>query len=123
MAKARKKDKPLVWRTIYIGGAEWLIIESDDARVDKMLQDGLDPEFTGNGRCLAANKQIVIRKGLPIQDRYETIVHEGIHAICEENRHFDPFCKIFKSEEFTHILTKGIVSYLRQIGSMGTIGG
>ena len=118
----KRKKKPLVWNRIYVGGAEWWLIESNDERVNKMLNDGLAVGFEGNGRCFAANKQIVIRKGLPIQDRFETLIHEGVHAVCEENRHFEPFCQLFKSEEMTHMLTKGIVSYMRQIRSLGMIG-
>ena len=121
----KRKKKPLVYRSIFIGGREWLILESDDKRVIDMLQEGPDgksrQDQTINGRCLGGNSppRILVRKGLDKQERYEVFIHEGIHALCDEHRHFKPFADIFDSEEMTHMLTKGLVSYMRQLHALG----
>lgn len=98
----------------FIGGCEWRLQEATTPRLKKQLHEGADHTKV-NGRCFPGDKVILVAQHDNRQERYETIVHEGIHAICYEHAHFKPFADIFNSEELTHILTKSIIGFQRQL--------
>jgi len=108
--------------TLYIGGCEWRITETGKPSwVKKYLQCGSKDKKI-NGRCFVDRKLIFIRKGQHQQDRYETLVHEAIHAISTENRQNGTMVSLLDDEEATHILAKGICSILRQMRDFGVTG-
>ena len=48
------------------------------------------------------------------QARYEVFFHEGLHAVCHENRHNATLSDLRDDEEAVTLLSKFMVSYLRQ---------
>jgi len=120
--KGEEMSKERYW-TVYIGGCEWRITETGNKTwIKKYLQRNVKGQ-TINGRCYMDQKAIFIRKGLHQQDRYETIVHEILHAICSEHRQNETMALLYDDEIATHILSKGICSTLRQTRDNGMIGG
>jgi lipoate synthase len=65
------------------------------------------------------HKAIFIRKGQHQQDRYETIFHELLHAVCAESRQNKNISALWDDEEATHILTKEMCSLMRQTRDFG----
>jgi hypothetical protein len=58
-------------------------------------------------------KSIHVRKGIG-QARYEVFFHEGVHAVCDENRQNAILSELRDDEEAITLLSKFMVSYLRQ---------
>ena len=108
--------------TAYIGGCEWRITETGNKTwIKKYLQRKDSDGLTINGRCFIDHKAIFIRKGLHQQDRYETIFHELLHAVCAENRQNVVTAMLCEDEEATHIISKGMCSLMRQTRDFGII--
>jgi hypothetical protein len=57
---------------------------------------------------------IHVRRGIG-QSRYEVFFHEGVHAVCDENRHNETLSSLRDDEDAIHLLSKFMVSYLRQM--------
>lgn len=102
--------------TVYVGGCEWRITETKNkAWIKKYLQRNAEKGTTTNGRCFLDHKTIFIRGGQHPQNRYETIFHELLHAVCEENRRNRTMMFLLEDEEAAHIISKAMCSLLRQI--------
>ena len=106
--------------TVYIGGCEWRITEtSNKTWIKKYLQRNDSAGLTIQGRCFIDHKAIFIRKGQHQQDRYETLFHELLHAVCAENRQNKNLANLLDDEEATHTLSKSLCSLLRQMRDFG----
>ena len=106
--------------TVYVGGCEWRITETGNkAWIKKYLQRNAEKGLTINGRCFQANKAIFIRKGQQQQNRYETIFHELLHAVCAENLQNGTISALWSDETATHIIAKGMCSLMRQARDFG----
>ena len=106
--------------TVYIGGCEWRVTETGKPSwIKKYLQRKDSAGLKINGRCFMDHKAVFIRKGQHQQDRYETIFHELLHAVCAENRQNGTLAKLWDDEEATHIITKGMCSLMRQCRDFG----
>jgi len=116
--------KPERFWTVYIGGCEWRLTETGNKTwTKKYLQRKDSAGLTINGRCFREHKCIFMRKGLHQQDRYETIFHELLHAVCAENLQNKTLAALWDDEEATHIITKGMCSLLRQTRDFGVTKG
>lgn len=108
-------SKERYW-TVYVGGCEWRLTETGNKSwIKKYLQRNAEKGLTVNGRCFMDHKAIFIRKGQHQQDRYETIFHEFLHAVCAENMHNATISALWNDEAATHAIAKGMCSVLRQI--------
>ena len=103
-----KRLKPA---TIYIGGSEWSV--SEVPVVEKYKRGKKDGSVTLYGLTDYERQTIHIRKGIG-RVRYEVFFHEGVHAVCHENRQSTVLSDLRDDEEAIHLLTKFMVSYLRQ---------
>jgi hypothetical protein len=113
-------SKPERYWTVYIGGCEWRITETNKKSwIKKYLQRNAEKGLTIHGRCFMDHKAIFIRKGQHPQDRYETIFHELLHAVCAENLQNKSISGLWDDEEATHIISKGMCSLLRQTRDFG----
>lgn len=97
--------------TIYIGGSEWTV--SEVPVVEKYKEGKKDKDITLYGLTSYRQRTIHVRKNIG-QDRFEVVLHEGIHAICHENRQNAILAELRDNENAIHLLSKFMVSYLRQ---------
>jgi Zn-dependent peptidase ImmA (M78 family) len=106
--------------TVYVGGSEWRITETGKKSwIKKYLQRKDSAGLTIQGRCFKDHKAIFIRKGQHHQDRYETIFHELLHAVCAENLQNKTMAGLWDDEDATHIVSKGMCSLMRQARDFG----
>lgn len=74
------------------------------------------------GRCSFDDKRLVVRHDLRNgQDRYETLVHEGVHGICHEHSELPSLAVLGEDETAVTILSKAMVSFMRQIRDNGVL--
>jgi len=115
------KKKPV---KLYIGSCIWDFEEKSDNKtinaIDK--KEKALPNLVPIGACMADEKRILIRAGINGQDRFDAIIHEGIHAVSSEYLHNEALNHLFFNEDAVHILTKGIISYMNQLYAQKVIG-
>ena len=97
---------------MYIGGSEWSV--SEVPRVEKYSRRKYDRNNTLWGLTDYGKHTIHVKSGIG-QARYEVFFHEGVHAVCHENRQSDTLCALRDDEQAITLLTKFMVSYLRQM--------
>lgn len=98
-------------KTIYIGGSEWSV--SEVPVVEKYKEGKKEKNFRICGLTTYNQRTIHVRKDLG-QARFEVLFHEGIHAVCHENRQNTTLADLRDDENAIHLLSKFMVSYLRQ---------
>jgi hypothetical protein len=116
----------LVNPKVYIGACEYEVIM---AKTKKVTEKYLGKPKVKNGRrhfvygrCSFDGKHIVVRHDLRNgQDRYETLLHEGIHGICHEHSELPSLAILGEDETAVTILSKQIASFLRQIRDNGVL--
>jgi len=96
---------------VYIGGSEWSVAEVPV--VEKFKRGPKNKNHTLYGLTDYGSNSIWVRTGIG-QARYEVFFHEGVHAVCSENRHNQTLSDLRDDEEAITLLTKFMVSYLRQ---------
>jgi len=112
---------------VYIGACEYEIrIARTKKETEKYLgkpKEKGDTRWVTRGKCFGDAKRIVVAHDIKSrQDRYETLLHEGIHAVCMENAEVGSLADFGADEVAVAILTKGIASFLRQIRDNGVLG-
>lgn len=96
---------------IYIGGSEWTV--SEVPVVEKFKEGKKNKDVTLYGLTSYRQRTIHVRKDIG-QARFETLFHEGVHAVCHENRQDSTLALLRDDEVAIHLLSKFMVSYLRQ---------
>ena len=96
---------------VYIGGSEWVV--SEVPVVEKFKRGPKNKKHTLYGLADYGNNTIHVRQGIG-QARYEVFFHEGLHAVCHENRHNATLSDLRDDEEAVTLLSKFMVSFLRQ---------
>lgn len=116
------KKRPIV----YIGACEYEVtLAKTKKESEKYLNKPTDRKgfrWVNRGKCIGSDKRIVITHNIKNrQDRYEVLVHEAFHAICFENAENETLCRLNYDEEALCILSKGIISFMRQIRDNGVL--
>jgi hypothetical protein len=96
---------------VYIGGTEWTV--SEVPFVEKYRVGGFRKDITLYGLADYKKRKIYVRRGIG-RDRFEVLLHEGLHAICHEHRNVGVLSELRDTEDAVSIIAKSLTSYLRQ---------
>ena len=111
---------------VYIGACEYEVrITKTQKETEKYLGKAKvkgDTRWVTRGKCFGDAKRIVVAHDIKSrQDRYEILLHEGIHAICMEYAENAALVDVGADEPAVAILSKSIASFLRQIKDNGVL--
>jgi len=99
---------------VFINGGTWTV----RAMTKKEVKANTFKESVNHGVTNPKTKEILIRPGLNKDDAAQTLLHEGLHAICYQNSHIFPVGSLFSNEEAIHALTNSLMGFLKSTGLM-----
>ena len=115
----------MVERQVLIGGSRWQVEPMTKAKRDRFLKEyGLSKkaraEIVLRGYCDRDRKEIAFDKGQVSEDKLNTLLHEGLHAIINEAGVEMGIGRLncHENEHAIYRLTAEILGYLKQIGAI-----